>query len=628
MSNLIQLLPDHIANQIAAGEVVQRPASVVKELVENAIDAGATKINLVAKDGGKTLIQVIDNGSGMSDTDARMCFERHATSKIKSADDLFSLHTKGFRGEALASIAAVAHVELKTKLTNEDLGTILLNEGSEVVKQEPCSTPQGTSISVKNLFYNIPARRNFLGANTTEYRHLLNEFLRVALVHHEVAFSFHHNGDEIYNLPPEGLRQRIVHVFGKNYNNRLVPVEEETDIIKIRGFVTKPEFARTSRDQMYLFVNDRYFKDRYFNHAIMSAFDGMIPSNKFPSYFLYFDVPTTSIDVNVHPTKTEIKFEHNQELYSIIRSSVKQALGKFNVAPTLDFEQERSFDVPSLKKGESVKIPTIQVNPDFNPFKSTAATTSSPSKGQFIPNENNQIKPNPSDWENFYGNVRSESASKHINDGFDDENDSPEEVMILPSKMDQSLESNTKAPYQLHEKYIISPIKNGFIMIDQYRAHLRVAFDKYMAVLSEGRMDAQQLLFPEVFELSATDLVYLEEFKPQLESIGFDFEVKNNKTIEVKSVPSINTKMSAKQMLEDIIQEYKEHLQSDDINFNAVIAEGMARAEAVKKGVKLSVEEMQHLIDELFASQNPQYTPSGNTIVVTYYLDDIIKKFS
>lgn len=392
MSNLIQLLPDHIANQIAAGEVVQRPASVVKELVENAIDAGATKINLVAKDGGKTLIQVIDNGSGMSDTDARMCFERHATSKIKSADDLFSLHTKGFRGEALASIAAVAHVELKTKLTNEDLGTILLNEGSEVVKQEPCSTPQGTSISVKNLFYNIPARRNFLGANTTEYRHLLNEFLRVALVHHEVAFSFHHNGDEIYNLPPEGLRQRIVHVFGKNYNNRLVPVEEETDIIKIRGFVTKPEFARTSRDQMYLFVNDRYFKDRYFNHAIMSAFDGMIPSNKFPSYFLYFDVPTTSIDVNVHPTKTEIKFEHNQELYSIIRSSVKQALGKFNVAPTLDFEQERSFDVPSLKKGESVKIPTIQVNPDFNPFKSTAATTSSPSKGQFIPNENNQIK--------------------------------------------------------------------------------------------------------------------------------------------------------------------------------------------------------------------------------------------
>jgi DNA mismatch repair protein MutL len=629
MSELIKLLPDHIANQIAAGEVVQRPASVVKELIENAIDAGAKKINLIAKDGGKTLIQVIDNGSGMSTLDARMSFERHATSKISKADDLFHLHTKGFRGEALASIAAIAHVELKSKLETEDLGTLIINEGSKIKLQEPCNSPTGTSISVKNLFYNIPARRNFLGSNLTEYKHVLNEFMRVALVHHEVAFTFHHNGDLIYNLPIAGLRQRIVGVFGDKYNNRLVPVNEETDIFKVTGFVTKPEFARTSRDQMYLFVNNRFFKDTYFNHAIQSAFDGMIPSKKFPPYFLYFEVPTESIDVNVHPTKTEIKFENRQEIYSILRASIKQALGQFNISSTLDFDQENTFNVPSLKKGEIVDAPVIKVNDNFNPFKTNtiSQSTSFPkTNSPFSSQPKSQIKPDVESWESFY-----EASKSNLNTDTQLEFDStPNEngEVIIQSKMDNSFESNTKPPYQLHDKYIISPIKSGFIMIDQYRAHSRILFDSLINNWSDDVVKSQQLLFPESFEISATDMVYFNEIEAKLQTVGFDLTVKDNKIITVTGIPVDYENESAKLLIETVLAKFKESQQDQDVDFKAVCAKAFANAKAIKKGVKLTIEEMQHLINELFGSSNPQTSPSGKNIIVTYTLDEITKKFN
>jgi len=629
MSELIKLLPDHIANQIAAGEVVQRPASVVKELIENAIDAGATKINLIAKDGGKTLIQVIDNGSGMSTLDARMCFERHATSKISTADDLFHLHTKGFRGEALASIAAIAHVELKTKLETEDLGTIITNEGSKIKSQEPCSAPTGTSISVKNLFYNIPARRNFLGSNLTEYKHVLSEFMRVALVHHEVEFTFHNNGDLIYNLPIAGLRQRIVGVFGDKYNNRLVPVNEETDIFKVTGFVTKPEFARTSRDQMYLFVNNRFFKDSYFNHAVQSAFDGMIPSKKFPPYFLYFEVPTESIDVNVHPTKTEIKFENRQEIYSMLRASIKQALGQFNISSTLDFDQENAFNIPSLKKGEIVDAPVIKVNNDFNPFQTNtiSQTTSYPkTNSPFSSKTTSQIKPDVTSWENFYEASKANQTTDTQLE-FDSTPNENGEVLIQ-SKMDNSFDSNTKPPYQLHNKYIISPIKSGFIMIDQYRAHSRIIFDDLINNWSHDVVKSQQLLFPESFEISATDLVYFKEIEDKLKTVGFDLTVKDNKIINITGVPVDYENESPKLLIENVLAKFKESQQDQDVDFKTVCAKAFANAKAIKKGVKLTIEEMQHLIDALFGSSNPQTSPSGKTIIVTYSLDDITKKFN
>lgn len=626
MSDLIKLLPDHIANQIAAGEVVQRPASVVKELIENAIDAGASKINLIAKDGGKTLIQVIDNGCGMSDIDARMCFERHATSKISKADDLYHLQTKGFRGEAMASIAAIAHVELKTKLHNQDLGTLIVNEGSVISNQEPCSASNGTSISVKNLFFNIPVRRNFLGANMTEYKHVLNEFIRIALVHNEVTFTFHHNGDEVYNLPPVGLRQRIVHVYGKNYNNRLVPVNEETDIFKVSGFVTKPEFARSSRDQMYLFVNNRYFKDTYFNHAIQSAFEGMVASKKFPSYFLYFEVPTDSIDVNVHPTKTEIKFENRKEIYSILRSSIKQALGQFNISPTIDFEQENSLNVPSLKKGEMVDAPTIKLNPEYNPFNSTNNSQTSNVKTSFTPSSRSEIKPDVNSWENYYEASKSASKDAEIQLGFEASESS--DTVVIPSKMDNTFESSTKAPYQLHEKYIISPIKNGFIMIDQYRAHARILFDNLMNNWSGDTVKSQQLLFPEEFEVSATDMVYLKEIEGKLKEVGFDFEIKNKKSVCVTGIPVDYENESAKQLIEGVLTKYKESQIEEDVDFKEICAKAFANAKAIKKGVKLTIEEMKHLIDELFACQNPQSSPNGKKIIVTYHIDEITKKFN
>lgn len=633
MSDLIKLLPDHIANQIAAGEVVQRPASVVKELVENAIDAGASKINLIAKDGGRTLVQVVDNGSGMGAADARMSFERHATSKIANADDLFLLHTKGFRGEALASIAAVAHVCMKTKLHDAELGTEIQNEGSKVLSQEPVMCADGTSISVKNLFFNVPARRNFLGKNATEYRKILEEFLRVALVHPDIEMSFHHNDDEIYNLPKEGLRQRIVRIYGNKFNQRLVPVNEETDIIKISGFVLKPEYAKASRDQSYFFVNKRYFKDRYFNHAVANAYEGLIPSGKYPPYFLYFEVPTKSIDVNVHPTKTEIKFEENQAIYAIIRSAVKQALGQFNIAPTLDFEQETSFNIPALKKGEQVKVPEIAVDPNYNPFKSTSKSSGSSGGGGsatiassgFMRKET----PDPSVWENFYESAKNEEATEEertVDFSEDEEDDGQVEIKTVSSSMNNDLEIERKKPVQINEKYILTSIKNGFLLIDQYRAHCRILYDQFLNMESD-EVRSQKLLFREEIETDKTDLYLWKELLPELNAMGFDVTLDGNKLFIAATPVDLEDK-NPQRALVDIFEGFKVNQQNKDLDLKASVALSMASAIATKGGNKLTTEEMQYITDALFASSSPQLSPHGKKIIETFTMDEITKRFN
>lgn len=628
MSALIKLLPDHIANQIAAGEVVQRPASVVKELIENAIDAGATRINLVAKDGGKTLVQVIDNGSGMGAMDARMSFERHATSKISNADDLFLLHTKGFRGEALASIAAIAHVVLRTKLHDEELGTVIVNEGSKIVSQEADLVSNGTSIAVKNLFFNVPARRNFLGNNATEYRKILEEFLRIALVHADIEMTFHHNDDEIYNLPSQGLRQRIVQLYGAKFNQRLVPVNEETDLIKITGFVVKPEFAKASREQSYFFVNQRYFKDRYFNHAVANAYEGLIPSGKYPPYFLYFEVPTQSIDVNVHPTKTEIKFEENRSIYAIIRSAVKQALGQFNISPTLDFEIDRTFETPALKKGEQVRAPEIAVNPNFNPFKSTSnsnAGGSALSAGSF--SRSASVK--SAAWENFYESAKNkeETILEKSEDDHEEEEDDQLQIQTISSSMNNDLAVERKKPVQINEKYILSSIKNGFILIDQYRAHCRILFDQFVEAGAVGECRSQKLLFPEEINLEKTDLFLWKELIPSLNEAGFELNIKNDQLL-IEAVPVQLEDRNPQRALTDIFEDFKEHQQNDEIDPKDAVRLSMASAMATKGGNKLTAEEMEYIIDALFASSSPQLSPHGKKIIETFSLDEITKRFN
>ena len=489
MSGIIKILPDHIANQIAAGEVIQRPASVVKELIENAVDAGSTKIQVIIKDAGKTLIQVIDNGNGMNQADAVLCFERHATSKISSADDLFSLSTKGFRGEALASIASIAHVVLKTKTESTDVGSEICVEGSKIISQTECVTSKGTSFEIKNLFFNVPARRNFLKSDAMEFRHIEEEFERVALAHPEISFYLHHNNLEISALSPANHRKRISDVLGKSSNDKLVPIEEDTDIVSIRGFVLKPEFARKTRGEQFFFVNNRFFKDNYFNHAVNKAFDGLIQPKYFPGYFLFFTVNPNKLDVNIHPTKTEIKFEEDKFIYSILLSSIRQALGKYNVMPTLDFEQETAFEVPMSVRNQPPVEPTIRVNPDFNPFQSFPNNTKSSSglspalKAQGF----GQSIPDGKAWQNFY--------------------QIEEEAVEQGHELIQEQEIEVTKEYLTKDRYIFTPTKSGLMLIDRKRAQERITYDMLMAQFINSPIYSQQLLFPYDLELSKNEKV-------------------------------------------------------------------------------------------------------------------------
>ncbi len=615
MADIIQLLPDHVANQIAAGEVVQRPASVVKELMENAIDADATTIKLIIKDAGKTLVQVIDNGKGMSETDARLSFERHATSKIRTADDLFHLHTKGFRGEALASIAAIAHVELKTKQEGDDVGSMLIMEGSHVVEQNVVVTPKGTSISVKNLFFNIPARRNFLKSNTVELRHVIDEFQRVALAHPKISFAMYNNGSEAFNLPISNYRQRIVNIFGTKTNEKLVPVEEETEVLKISGFVGKPEYAKKTRGEQYFFVNDRFIKSPYLNHAITSAFDGLLKSGNHPSYFLYLTVNPQTIDINIHPTKTEIKFDDEHTLYALLRSAVKHSLGQFNIAPVLDFERDPSLDTPYHFTKKETSTPAIEVDRSFNPFKETyiSGKQTTAFKQQTLSN-----------WDSLYVGLESK-GTKTEHDFSEVHFESAE---FTPSIFKDDTQVNqTQTTYQLHNKYIVSTIKSGMLVIDQHRAHQRILYEDFLKNLTIKEGVSQQLLFPLELHFSSQEILIINQLKEDLVHTGFVFSNVTNESIEITGVPVVVPESEVSIILEQLIGDVENEVPDSNFSATDLLAKSMAKSLAIKRGQSLKKDEQEHLVNALFACKEPNVSPENRTTFITMSVDELDKKF-
>ncbi|CDF79973.1 DNA mismatch repair protein MutL [Formosa agariphila KMM 3901] len=626
MADIIQLLPDHVANQIAAGEVVQRPASVVKELLENAIDAKAETIKLLVKDAGKTLVQVIDDGVGMSVTDARLSFERHATSKIRSAEDLFQLNTKGFRGEALASIAAIAHVELKTKQAQEEVGTAITIEGSEIVNQDVVVTPTGTSIAVKHLFFNIPARRNFLKSNTVETRHIIDEFQRVALAHPSISFVMYHNGSEVFNLPQSNYRQRIVNIFGTKTNEKLVPVNEDTDVLKISGFVGKPEYAKKSRGEQFFFVNNRFIKSAYLNHAITAAFDGLIKDGTHASYFLNLEVNPQTIDINIHPTKTEIKFDDEHTLYAILRASVKHSLGQFNIAPVLDFDRDANLDTPYDYSNKSASTPTIEVDRTFNPFDTEprvepSRTTSSSSSS---PSSFSGRKPaSTSSWESLYVGMESK-GTKSQNDFSEIQFESVESTASL---FDDSQISSKQSSYQLQNKYVLSAIKSGMLVVDQNRAHQRILYEDFLRYITGKDTVSQQLLFPLQIQLSKQEHDIVLSLKSDLEYAGFVFQNFENQMVEIIGLPINVPESEVSIILEQLISDVEHEV--PDANFSAadLLAKSLSKSLAIKSGQSLTQTEQDHLVNSLFACKDPNVSPKNKPTFITMTVDELDKKF-
>lgn len=583
MSDIIQLLPDSIANQIAAGEVVQRPASAVKELLENSIDAGATTIQLIVKESGKTLIQVIDNGMGMSETDARMSLERHATSKIRKAEDLFTLHTKGFRGEALASIAAVSQMELRTRQADQELGTCLVVEGSEVKKQEPVACEKGTSISIKNLFYNIPARRNFLKSNPVELKHIFDEFQRLALAHPDVVFSFVQTDEVVYDLPPGKLSQRIVNIFGKSYQEQLAPCQEETDRVKVRGYVGKPQFARKTRGEQFLFVNQRFIRSNYLHHAVMSAFETLLPENSYPFYVLFIEIDPRHIDVNVHPTKTEIKFDDERSVYAVVRSAVRQAIGSHNLTPAIDF----NADVNIISRLTMAAAQSNDVYFDER-FSSGLRNPNQDQWEKLFDQSKNTTPPTPEPQV-----LRFESSVNRTSD--DLVNAAPEE----------------KALVQLHYRYIMRQVRSGLLIIDQQFAHERILYEKFLNQLKNKSAESQQDLFPQAVNLSAADFTLAMEMEQEIAALGFRMEAFGKNTILINGVPANLNSGSGKALFEGLIEQFKINQSELSVPLKENLARSLARRAGIKAGQKLAREEMQALIDGLFACATSNYTPDG-----------------
>jgi len=609
MADIIQLLPDHVANQIAAGEVVQRPASVVKELLENAIDAGATTIKLLVKNAGKTLIQVIDDGKGMSVTDARLSFERHATSKIKVADDLFNLHTKGFRGEALASIAAIAHVEMKTKQASDELGTLLAIEGSTITSQEAVATPNGSSVAVKNLFFNIPARRNFLKSDTVELRHIIDEFHRVVLAHPSISFSMYHNGSDLFNLLKGNFRQRIVSTFGGKTNEKLVPVEETTEVLTLSGFVGKPEYSKKSRGEQFFFVNNRFIKSPYLNHAISSAFEGLLQPGKKPSYFLNLEVDPKCIDINIHPTKTEIKFDDEQTIYAILRAAVKHSLGQFSIAPILDFDRDKNLDTPYRFAGEQPTLPKVEVDRSFNPF-----SNSNPSPSAYS-------KPATTAWESLYVGLESKSNSDSLSQ------DNFESDEVTSSIFDDASEKRVQKTFQLHNKYIINTIKSGMLVIDQNRAHERILYEEFLKTTVNEAV-SQQLLFPLQLKFSATDYTILKDLQQNLESTGFVFSTFTAQSIELTGLPVGVKESEVHIVFEQLIHDIEHEV--PDVNFSVsdLLSKSLAKSLAIKNGKKLEREEQEFIVNTLFSCKEPSISPASKTVFTTLKVEELDKKFN
>jgi DNA mismatch repair protein MutL len=619
MADIIQLLPDAIANQIAAGEVIQRPASVVKELLENAVDAGSTKIQLIIKDAGKSLVQVIDNGCGMSDTDARMSFERHATSKIRSATDLFAIRTMGFRGEAMASIAAVAQVEMKTRQQPKEMGLRLQVEGSKVIKQEPCQTTPGTSIAVKNLFFNIPARRNFLKSNPVELKHILDEFQRVALSNPDIHFIVHRDKEELYHLTPANLRQRIVGILGTTSNKKLIPVEEETDIVRIKGYVGKPEFAKKSRGNQYFFVNNRFIKNGYLHHAVMSAYEELISKEQYPLYMIFIEIDPAKIDINVHPTKQEINFDDQRLVYNYLKVAVRHALGQHNAMPSLDFEQESTFNLPVIKPQES---PTFRTSAASGP----ASSGTSSSGGANFPSLSQREKSNLQNWEKLYENLRSPE---------EEETNAPTSLTLesswsvegASSEESQPTQKTQKEPYQIHRTYILNQIKSGFILIDQQAAHERILYEQYLEILQDQSGTTQQQLFTKTIELDAPDTEILLGILEEVNLLGFDIQHFGQQTFVINGIPGeLVGKKDELKVVTQLIEQYKFGLELN-LNIKENIARSMARSAAIKRGQSLDKEEMKTLIDKLFACAIPYKSPTGRNVFHTFELEEVAKLF-
>lgn len=598
MPDLIKLLPDSVANQIAAGEVIQRPASVVKELVENAVDAGAKTISVVIKDSGKTLIQVVDDGTGMSETDARLAFERHATSKINSAQDLFAIRTKGFRGEALASIAAVSMVELRTRKPGEETGTLIQISGSKVTAQEPCGSPEGSNFAVKNLFFNIPARRKFLKSDNTEMRHIITEFQKIVIPHPEIRFLLYHNDSEIYNLPSSNLRQRIIGVFGKQINNELIRIETDTTIIRVKGFVGKPENARKTYGEQFFFVNDRFMKHPYFHKAVMEAYRNILVPDAIPSYFIFMEADPESIDVNIHPTKTEIKFENEQAIWPILLASVKEALGRFNIVPSLDFKSEIMFDIP-VKSGSTgiPKAPEIKTDPAYDPFSDE---NNRKTKADIIERFE---KENIRGWEKLY-----------YPPGDND-------LQTVPSDSERRL-------LQIKGKYLVSPVKSGLMLIDQKRAHERILYERYLETTSNSRGISQAEMFPVRIEMNPADYLLLLEIKDEIVQLGFKIEYPDNSTvISLTGRPSDSQFEDPAELIEILLEEYKSTQADPSGGMKEKVAAALASAAAIPYGKVLSKMEMEDIIDNLFACKEPNYSPKGKTVISIITMEDIDKRF-
>jgi DNA mismatch repair protein MutL len=593
MADIIQLLPDSIANQIAAGEVVQRPASAVKELIENSIDAHANSIRLIVKEAGKVLVQVIDNGMGMSETDARLSLERHATSKIRKAEDLFALHTMGFRGEALASIAAVSQMEMKTRLEEEELGTLLLVEGSEVKKQEPVSCERGTSISVRNLFYNIPARRNFLKSNPVEMRHIVEEFQRLALAHPEISFQLIQGDELIYDLTTSKLSQRIVSLFGKNYQQQLAPVQEETESVKVSGYVGKPASAKKNRGEQFIFVNQRFIRSNYLNHAVTMAFDGLIPEGSFPFFVLFIEIDPRHIDVNVHPTKTEIKFADERSVYAVISSAVRQALGAHNLAPAIDF----GSDVNIIQKLNSQSF----------------------SKEQYFDEQFTTLeRSNLDNWEKLF--EQSGPESSRLMSPTEPSNEKLETVGQIPI-LPPVTAPEERISFQLQQKFLVKVVSTGLMIIDQQAAHERVLYEKYIAQLKNNRGASQQTLFPQSILLNASDFTMMMEMEKEMVALGFQLEVFGKNTILISGVPA-GVQGKEKEIFEGLLEQFKRNQSELKLPIHENLARSLAKRTAVRAGQKLAKEELDAIIGGLFACSNPNFSPEGTP---TFFIFDSSK---
>jgi DNA mismatch repair protein mutL len=611
MPDIIRLLPDNVANQIAAGEVIQRPASAVKELLENAIDAKASEVKLFLKEAGRTLVQVVDNGIGMSPTDARLAFERHATSKIRIAEDLFSLHTKGFRGEALASIAAVAQVELITCQEGEEVGTSLLIEGNKIIQQQPVVTQKGTSIAMKNLFFNIPARRNFLKSDTVEYRHILDEFHRVALAHPNIYFSLHNNDQEQIVLPATTLQKRIVQLFGSKLNERLVPVEELTDIVRIHGYVCKGS-ARKNKSLQFFIVNDRFIRNRYLHHAVTSAFEGLLKEGEQPEYFLYLELDPKHIDINIHPTKTEIKFDNDQAIYTLLRSAIKHSLGQFHIFPTIDFSLDESNEVPYSYKDREAKTPTYQVDRNFNPFQMT----------QEEPNRSSSFsKKETKAWESLYS-IPSSYGERIPSKA----NESLEEDSSTSPLLQLEVENKTRTILYFQRKYIITYLRDKILIINAPRAHQRILYERYYKRLNERKSVSQSLLFPLEFEFSSTEILTLEPLIPLLNKAGFLLEIRQN-IVSVTGLPSLVKESQVLEILHTILEESLEGIPQEEFSQQEALAKDLARSLSLKAGQSLSLEEQEQLVSDLFSCTETTLSPFGKRIYTSLTLNELEGRF-